>query len=195
MLELKLGSNTAALCRLGSSFIPIELDCTVAGNTGVGSRGARGAAAPPNFTTRGLSPPNIFVMRGVKNHSSDCSRSRMTQRLIQSFFQPPVPRRIVTSQGKLMLCTVSLQHIYAFHVCLSRGGVTSGRVNGQAVLCRINFLPLYTLVIIQKLTRTRRRKPRALSQLPTHRRSCCADDHSESRCEVPWSLCLQTDAD
>ena len=164
--------------------------------TGVGSRGARGAAAPPNFTTRGLSPPNIFVMRGVKNHSSDCSRSRMTQRLIQSFFQPPVPRRIVTSQGKLMLCTVSysIQHIYAFHVCLSRGGVTSGRVNGQAV-CRINFLPLYTLVIIQKLTRTRRRKPRALSQLPTHRRSCCADDHSESRCEVPWSLCLQTDAD
>ena len=143
----------------------------------------------------------------------------MTQRLIQSFFQPPVPRRIVTSQGKLMLCTVSysIQHIYAFHVCLSRGGVTSGRVNGQAVLCRINFLPslagqphsscaseagprdyflpLYTLVIIQKLTRTRRRKPRALSQLPTHRRSCCADDHSESRCEIPWSLCLQTDAD
>ena len=89
--------------------------------TGVGSRGARGAAAPPNFTTRGLSPPNIFVMRGVKNHSSDCSRSRMTQRLIQSFFQPPVPRRIVTSQGKLMLCTVSysIQHIYAFHVCLT----------------------------------------------------------------------------
>ena len=166
-------------------------------STGVGSRGARGAAAPPNFTTRGLSPPNIFVMRGVKNHSSDCSRSRMTQRLIQSFFQPPVPRRIVTSQGKLMLCTVSysIQHIYAFHVCLSRGGVTSGRVNGQAVLCRINFLPLYTLVIIQKLTRTRRRKLRALSQLPTHRRSCCADDHLESRCEISWSLCLQTDAD
>ena len=147
----------------------MELGNKASLHTDVGSRGARGAAAPPNFTTRGLSPPNIFVMRCVKIHSSDCSRSRMMQRLSQSFFGPPVPRRTVTS---LMLYTVNYSIAsYAFHVCLAHGGSTSGRVNGQAVLTLSdNFLPLYALVIVQKLTRTHRRKPRALSQLPTHHR-------------------------
>ena len=80
---------------------------TVTVLTGVGSRGGAGGCSLPNFTTRGLSPPNIFVVRGVKNHSSDCSHSRMTQRLIQSFVGPPVPWQTVTSQSKLMLYTVA----------------------------------------------------------------------------------------
>ena len=78
-------------------------------DTGVGSRGAWGAAAPLNAGRRGCAPPTN-LHQWVSETSLRCEiklpvviHSGMTQKRIESFFVPAMRRTATVVQGKLAI--------------------------------------------------------------------------------------------